>query len=701
MFVGVFEQVNRRGGKRPWYFRTRYTRGVSDTVTSNIQQRLNDLRSHLREANYRYYVLQDPLLSDQEWDALLRQLSKLEAEHPELITPDSPTQTVGSAPQASFATIRHPHPMTSLDNAFNVAELELFEARLKRILASEEDIEYLIELKIDGLSINLLYEQGTLVWAATRGNGREGEEVTLNVMSIPGLPRKVEGAPERLEVRGEVYLSKEVFARINAEREEVGEPLFKNPRNAASGTLRQIDPRVSAGRNLQAFFYGVGEPGTLGVKTQAEILAFLEGRGFRVNPKRELVTSVGALEEVMARWQRERPNLDYEADGLVAKVNSLALQEDLGYTSRAPRWAIAYKFPAEEVATTLLGVTLQVGRTGKITPVAELEPRLLEGTEVSRATLHNPGFIRELDLRVGDRVVVHKSGGIIPEITQVLTEAREGELPEYSFPTSCPDCDELLIEDGANLRCVNPACPAQVLGNLKHYASRQAMDIDGLAGKTLERLLQAGLIRALPELYDLKAEQLEGLEGFGKVSANNLVTQLEASKARPLERFVFGLGLPHVGARTAQLLARAFPSIDKLLAATPEDLSALHDIGDTTAQAVHEALHQEAMQGLIGELRARGVEPRASVQEVKGDALKGLSFVLTGSLSEPRDVFKARLEALGARVSSSVSKKTSYLVAGEDPGSKLDKAQSVGVTILDEAGLRELLDPSTNETEGE
>ncbi len=662
---------------------------MSDTVTSHHQE-INDLRSRLREANYRYYVLQDPVLSDQEWDALLRRLSELEAAHPDLITPDSPTQTVGSTPQASFATIRHPHPMTSLDNAFNIAELENFEARLHRILASEEAIEYLTELKIDGLSINLLYEGGVLVWAATRGNGREGEEVTLNVMGIPGLPRRIQGAPERLEVRGEVYLSKEAFARLNAEREETGEPLFKNPRNAASGTLRQLDPRVSAGRNLQAFFYGVGEPGALGVKTQAEILAFLESRGFRVNPHRDLVTGVGALEAVMARWQRERPTLSYEADGLVAKVNSLALQEDLGYTSRAPRWAIAYKFPAEEVATTLLDITLQVGRTGKITPVAELEPRLLEGTEVSRATLHNPGFIRDLDLRIGDRVIVHKSGGIIPEITQVLTGERKEDLSDYSFPSTCPECGEPLIEDGANVRCVNPACPAQVLGNLKHYASRQAMDIDGLAGKTLERLLQAGLIRTLPELYDLEVEQIEALEGFGEVSANNLVTQLERSKTRPLERFIFGLGLPHVGARTAQLLARAFGSLDDLLAATPEDLSALHDIGDTTARAVHEALHQEAMRTLIDELRARGVEPRARAQEVS-DALKGLSFVLTGSLSEPRDTFKARLEAQGARVSSSVSKKTSYLVAGEDPGSKLDKARSVGVEVLDEAGLRALL----------
>ena len=341
---------------------------MSDTATPDIQpsvqQQLNNLRGRLREANYRYYVLEDPELSDPEYDALLKQLAALETEHPDLVTPDSPTQTVGTAPQASFRTIRHPHPMTSLDNAFNIAELENFEARLERILASAAVIDYLVELKIDGLSINLLYEAGTLVWAATRGNGVEGEEVTLNVMGIPGIPRQIEGAPENLEVRGEVYLSKEEFARINAQREEVGDPLFKNPRNAASGTLRQLDPRVSAGRNLQAFFYGVGEPRALDVKTQAEILTWLEAHGFRVNSQRELAQGIGALEEVMTRWQTERQNLAYEADGLVAKVNDLALQEDLGYTSRAPRWAVAYKFPAEEVATTLLAITLQVGAHG-------------------------------------------------------------------------------------------------------------------------------------------------------------------------------------------------------------------------------------------------------------------------------------------------------------------------------------------------
>lgn len=648
------------------------------------------LRARLREANYRYYVLQDPLLSDADWDRLFHRLKALETAYPELLTPDSPTQGVGAAPQASFRAVRHPHPMMSLDNAFDLAGLEEFEARLKRVLASEADIDYVAEMKIDGLSVNLLFENGVLAWAATRGNGVEGEDVTFNVLGVPGLPGRVPGAPARLEVRGELYLAHTEFRRINREREEAGEPRFKNPRNAASGTIRQLDPKVSAGRNLQAFFYGVAEPYALGVATQFELLAWLEGAGFRTNPLLERVTGVAGLAALAADWAELRETLDYDADGMVVKVDDLALHDELGSTARAPRWAIAYKFPAEETTTTLLGVQVQVGRTGKLTPVAELEPRLIEGTVVSRATLHNPGFIRALDLRIGDQVRVHKSGGIIPEVLRVLTEARTGELPPYIFPETCPVCAETLIEDGANLRCVNLSCPAQVLARLSHYASRAAMDIDGLSTKRLQKLLDVGLIAGIPDLYDLKAEQLEPLDGFGKLSARNLTQQLERSKTQPLERFIFALGLPHVGQRTAQLLARAFGSIGALQTASVETLADLHDVGDTTAQALFDALHQDAMRKLLTELIERGVGSVGSAAP-RGDALKGLSFVLTGTLREPRDVVKARLEALGARVGSSVSKKTSYLVAGAAAGSKLEKARTLGVQVLSEEELAALL----------
>lgn len=669
---------------------------VSDPEASAARELANDLRDRLREANYRYHVLQSPTIADEEYDAMLRQLLDLETRHPELRTQDSPTRTVGGPPQASFATIRHPHPMTSLDNAFNLEELLVFEARIKRLLASADGIEYLVEPKIDGLSINLCFANGVLLWAATRGNGREGEDVTFNVLGVPKLPHRLPGVPERLEVRGEIYLSKEEFARINREREEADEVPFKNPRNAAAGTLRQLDPKVSAGRNLQGFFYGVGAPRALGIASQMELLEWLEHAGFSVNPLYQRISGIGAVEPILAAWREQRPELPYEVDGIVVKVNDFALQEELGYTSRAPRWAIAYKFPAEEVASTLLNVIWQVGRTGKLTPVAELEPRLLEGTVVARATLHNPGYLRSLDLRLGDRVIVHKSGGIIPEIVKVLTEERPPESAPYAMPECCPVCVQPLYDDGTNLRCTNLECPAHVLQSLIHYASRAAMDIEGLAEKTLAQLLEAGLIHGIPDLYNLQEAGLVGLEGFGEVSARKLLGQLEASKTRPLARFIFALGLPHVGVRTAALLARSFGSLEALLAATPEELEALRDIGQTTATAVHQALHQEAMRQLLEALQARGVRPQGGTSRARDGSLKGLTFVLTGTLSQPRDELKERLETLGARVSSSVSSKTSYVVAGESPGSKLTKAEALGIAVIDEAGLEALMVEKTS-----
>ncbi len=664
---------------------------MTDPAKTDPVQTVNDLRQRLREANYKYHVESAPTISDEEYDALLNRLKTLEAQHPDLLTPDSPSQQVGAAPQSSFRSIQHPTQMMSLDNAFNEADVERFEASIRRTLAFEGELEYLAELKIDGLSVNLYYENGTLVWAATRGNGRSGEEVTFNLWGVAGIPKRLEAPAASLEVRGEVYLSRSEFARINAEREEAGEPPFKNPRNAAAGTLRQLDVKITASRNLQAYFYGVGSARDLPVGTQAELLDWLNAQGFRVNPKRRLVRSVEEIEALLREWRELRPTLDYDADGVVLKVNSLHLQDELGATSRAPRWAIAYKFPAEEVATTLLGITLQVGRTGKITPVAELEPRLLEGTEVARATLHNPGFIRDLDLRVGDRVVVHKSGGIIPEITQVLTGERLESLEPYAFPTDCPVCHAPLVEDGANLRCVNPSCPAQRSQRISYYASRTALDIEGLAGKTVERLIEAGLVTNIADLYTLRKEDLLGLEGFAEVSAENLLTEIERSKTPSLTRFLVGLGLPHVGQRTAAILARAFGSVEALQDATVEELAALHDIGKATAEAVHDALHQADMVALLAALRERGVRPQAAGQPV-AKTLQGKTFVLTGTLQEPRAVVQARLEALGARVASSVSKKTDYLVAGENAGSKLDKAEALSVKVIDETELKQLLE---------
>lgn len=665
---------------------------MSKSDNKDIQKQLNDLRDRLREANYQYYVLQKPVINDQEYDSLLRQLIKIEEEHPELVTADSPSQTVGESPQASFRTIKHLQPMSSLDNAFNSEDIEDFEARIARVLASEQNPEYLAELKIDGLSISLHYQDGVLVWAATRGNGIEGEEVTFNVLGITGIPRRLTNVPASLEVRGEIYLSKKSFEQMNKERQEKKEPLFRNPRNAASGTLRQHDPKISASRNLQIFAYGVGLPRGLGVTTQIDLLAYLAERGFQINPQHEKVQGTENIEDLMQRWLEIRSKLEYEVDGVVFKVNNLSLQEELGMTSRAPRWAIAYKFPAEEVATTLLDITWQVGRTGKLTPVAELEPRILEGTTVSRATLHNPEFINKLGLHLGDRIIIHKSGGIIPEIIKVLTKERSKRSTEYKPPTKCPECLAGLAKDGPNLICTNPACSAQVFERIKHFVSRKAMDIDGMAGKTLKNLMSAGLIKTIPDLYKLTEEQVVALEGFAKLSAKNLIEQLEISKTRPLEQFIFALGLPQVGERTARVLAQAFPAISKLIAAKPEDFEALHDVGKTTAEAIYSALHQTTMLNMLQELQQdKGINPTAPENASQGDALKGLSFVLTGTLSKPRNELKKELEGLGARVSSTISKKTSYLVAGENAGSKLAKAQELGIKVINEEELRNLL----------
>ena len=655
---------------------------------------MSDLSDRIREANYKYHVEDKPEISDQEYDALLASLRALEAKYPELALPDSPSSQVGAAPKASFKAIEHPHRMMSLDNAFNNQDIEQFEASIRRALAYDGPLEYMAELKIDGLSINLFYEKGILSWAATRGNGAQGEDITFNVLGISGLPRRLKHAPDSLEIRGEVYLSKEEFARINTEREELGEMLFKNPRNAAAGTVRNIDPRVAASRNLEAYFYGMGSSHELSVKTQNDLLRWLEAQGFRVNPNRKVVASVTEIEALMEDWRSKRPGLAYDVDGVVLKVNDLQLQEELGSTSRAPRWAIAYKFPAEEVATVLKAISLQVGRTGKVTPVAELEPRILEGTEVSRATLHNPGFIAELDLRIGDRVLVHKSGGIIPEIIRVITEERPEALVPYQFPKTCPECEALLIEDGANVRCVNPLCPAQQVQKLSYFASRTAMDIEGLAIKTLELLLNQGLIKGIPDLYDLKAEQLQDLEGFAQLSARKLVSNIQKSKEQSLDRLLVALGLPHVGSRTAAVLARAFPSLAALRDASLTDLIALNDIGETTAEAILQALRQPEMQALLDALMAKGLNPQVNAG-LSSDLLKGQTFVLTGALSEARPVIQARLESLGARVASSVSKKTDYVVAGENAGSKLSKAESLGVKVLNEQELAAFLESLT------
>jgi DNA ligase (NAD+) len=647
-----------------------------------------ELRSILTEANLRYHAEDAPELADADYDALFAELVGLERDHPHLVTPDSPTQLVGVAPTSTFATLRHPTRLLSLDNAFSLVDLEGFEARIRRALAYEGDLAYLAEMKIDGLSVNLAYRDGRLASAATRGNGVEGEEITANLAAVAGVPRSLAGVPESFEVRGEVYLSREEFERINTERDEAGEARFMNPRNAAAGTVRQLDAEVVASRRLEAFFYAVGDPAPLAVATQAALLDRLADLGFRVNPLRERLDGFAGAGELIERWSALRGRLPYDTDGVVIKVDSLRLQDELGATSRAPRWAIAFKFPAEEAVTTLLGITLQVGRTGKVTPVAELEPRTLEGTTVSRATLHNPGFIAERDLRVGDRVAIHKAGGIIPEIKRVLLDERPVDAEAYAFPERCPSCDTPLIQDGANLRCVNPSCPEQRLQRLRHFASRQALDIEGLAGKTLERLSDQGLVAGPADLFRLTPNQLTPLDGFAELSARNLVEELERAKTRPLARFVVALGLPHVGRRTAEALALTFGSLDALRRATIEEFEAVEDIGATTAASVHNGLHHTTTTALLDELQALGFVPEGG--EARGSELRGATVVLTGSLSRPRQQVRSELERLGARVASSVSRATDFVVVGADPGSKLDRAIELGIAVVEESDLEHL-----------
>ena len=657
---------------------------------STPRQRILELREQIRYHNYRYYVLDKPEISDAEFDRLMRELRELEQAHPELITPDSPTQTVGSdVLETPFTPVPHPTRMYSLGNAFSSADIADFEASINRLLGREEARVYLLEYKIDGLSVNLIYEAGVFRQGLTRGDGQVGEDVTPNLLAIPDIPRRL-AEPLDLEVRGEIYLPIQTFLELNARLEEEGEPPFKNPRNAAAGSLRQKDPRISARRGLRGLFYGVGQPTGLGVATQQELLEKLSQLGFSVEPHFRLVEGVAGVEQGYQAMLAERRKLPFEADGVTVKLNDLALWDELGYTAKTPRFAIAYKFPAEEKTTRVLRVVFQVGRTGRVTPVAELEPVFLDGSTVSRVTLHNESYVQELGLRIGDTVLVHKSGGVIPEVLRVVAEAPRGCEP-VEWPSHCPECGVELLLSGKIHLCPNPLCPAKAFESIRHFASRRAMDIQGLGEKLIEQLLEAGLVRDAADIYQLKKEDIAALERKAEKSAQNLIEQIEASKSRGLERLLLALGIPQVGESTARALAKRFGHLDNILKATVEELDAVPDIAETTAQAIHQALSRPQMRHFIERLRAAGVVFEAREKQ-QSQALEGLTFVLTGELSLPREEVARRLEAHGAKISGSVSKKTSYVVAGPGAGSKLARARELGIPILDEAGLAELLE---------
>lgn len=664
-------------------------------VSPDLRDRYLALRDEVARHNRAYYEQDAPTVPDDVYDRLARELRELESAHPELAAGDSPAQTVGGAPGSAFLPVTHPTQMTSLDNVFDDDELRDWQEKLARSLnlpPEHDDFTFTGELKIDGLSVNLYYLGGELQWAATRGNGRVGEMVTAQVLTIPGLPQNLDGLKGELEVRGEVYLSRADFAAFNAQAEELGTPLLKNPRNGAAGALRQKDPEVTRTRHLKAIFYALGKRDGVPAQSQWEVLEWLNSRGFPTSRHAERLHGLAAAADYHARMVAARADFEFDADGTVLKLDPLALQEESGFTSRAPRWAIAYKFPVEEVETVLESITVNVGRTGKLAPLAHLSPRLIEGSTVSKATLHNEDYIREMDLRPGDTVRVRKSGGVIPQIMGVVLDRRPADAAPFEFPTHCPVCGHVAVraEGDANTYCPNPACPAQSFERLRYFVSRGAMDVRGIGEKLVTQLLEQELVRDAADLYSLSAEQLAGLERGGDKKAQNILGQLEASKTRPLWRLINALGMNHVGERNAQALARAFGTLDELLSATPEQIEAVPGMGGIIAQSVTAALADPAMRDLIARLRASGVSPEAE-QVSRTDQLRGLNFVLTGALSRPRDLIKAELEAAGGRVTGSVTKKTSYLVAGEDAGSKLARASELGVPVLDEAGLAALL----------
>lgn len=668
-------------------------------AAKSLARTIEKLREEIRRHEELYYVKDSPEISDRDYDELIERLQSLEQEHPELLTPDSPTQRVGGRPAEGFPEVVHRRPMLSLDNSYNIDELRAFDERCQRI-ADGRAIEYVAELKIDGVSMSLHYEGEVLVRGVTRGDGRIGEEVTQNARTIRSVPLRL-GANAKiigseLEVRGEVFIPRDVFEMTNAEREEQGEPRFANPRNAAAGAIRQLDSRLVARRKLEMFAYDLITGGRKPFATHWESLLWLEKAGFRVNPQKELCKSIDAVIEFANRMEAQRDDLGYEIDGLVVKVNSTALQEEFGSTQKAPRWAIAYKYPARQASTRVLSIVVQVGRTGALTPVANLEPVLLAGTTVSRATLHNEDEIKRLGLKIGDWVLIEKSGEVIPKVLSVIKDRRTGDEKSFRPPRKCPVCGGAISRPEGEVvaRCVAADCPAQLKGKLLHFASRRAMRIEGLGDVLVDQLVAAGLVHDAGDLYALSLEQIVQLPRMAKKSAANLLDQIESSKSRDLANLIYALGIRHVGERTASILARHAGSLEHLSKVSVAELDSIPEVGLTVAQSVRDWFDDEGNLALCDRLRAAGVKTAEEHKSPKvlDERFAGKQFVLTGKLTRlTRDEARALIETRGGRVMSSVSNKTDYVVAGEEAGSKLDKAESLGVSIVDEAAFNEML----------
>jgi len=658
----------------------------------NVRARIEELRERVRYHNRRYYVEDAPEIPDAEYDALYGELESLEAEHPELVTPDSPTQRVGGEPLEEFQQVRHAVPMLSLANARKLEELKEWDARVRRLLGEDEEPCYVTERKIDGLAVSLRYEGGRFARGATRGNGTVGEDVTANLRTVRSIPERLDDAPpEALEPRGEMYMTLEDFERLNRRQEAEGKPPFANPRNAAAGSIRQLDSRITARRPLTVYLYGIGEGGDL-YESHSAALDALKGYGLRANPYK-LHDTIESVMEECEEAARERESLPYQIDGVVVKVDSREQQRALGSVAKAPRWAIAYKFEPLAGRTRLKDIIINVGRTGALTPQAILEPVNVGGVRISRATLHNEDYVREKDILIGDTVVVERAGDVIPQVVRSVPEKRTGSEREFVMPTECPVCGEPVFrpEGEAVTRCVNARCPALALEHIIHWSTRAAMDIEGLGEKLATRLFDLGLVKDVAEIYDLKAEQLVPLEGFGEKSAENLIRSIEKSKEQPFSRVLYALGIRHVGNVTAGLISTKFSGEDLLRGIEVERLTEIEGVGEVVARAVVDYFALEDNRTLVERLIKTGLNFERETAGAPEGPLAGKRVVITGTLSRPRGYFVEKLEEAGGTFTSSVSKNTDYVLAGEESGSKLERANALGVTVLDEAGFEELL----------
>jgi len=672
---------------------------VQASAPLDVSARAADLRTQIDRANVEYYIYDNPTLTDAEYDVLLRELREIEGQYPALVTPDSPTQRVGAAPASQFGTVRHPLPMLSLGNVFSPEDLDQWAERVYRGLGRRE-IAFDVEPKIDGLAVSLRYENGQFVQGATRGDGLTGEDVTANLRTVRSIPLRLrEPIPGTLEVRGEVYLTRTGFHRLNEERERDGLAVFANPRNAAAGSLRQLDPTITATRPLAFFAYATATTrGTAldALETQSDLLARLHTLGFRVSLRYTVAQTVDALWERCQHWLTERDALDFEIDGVVIKVDRFGWQEELGNVAREPRWATAYKFPATRVTTRIHAITIQVGRTGSLNPVAELDPVNVAGVLVQRATLHNEDEIRRKDIRIGDSVIVQRAGDVIPQVVSVITEQRTGAEQVFTMPDYCPVCGAQVerLPDEVMVYCTNISCPAQVRERIKHYVSREAMDIEGLGERNVDRFADLGFLNDVADIYGLARETLTPLERLGEKSVDNLLAAIGGSKNQPLARLIFALGIRHVGARSAGLLADDFRSLDALAAAAPEEIAQVNGVGAIMARSIVDFFAEAQNRALIEKLRAAGVRMADEARSVPigPQPLVGHTYVLTGrleSLSRPQA--EARLQALGATTTGTVTKKTTGVIVGVDPGSKAERAQILGIPVLDEAALLALL----------